>query len=53
MAGVTYKQSGVDETGKVIGDHAATGLRPRFLPLLASKGIHLPADMFAPQGGKK
>ncbi|UCH36151.1 MAG: CpaF family protein [Armatimonadota bacterium] len=48
-----YKQSGVDETGKVIGEHVATGLRPGFLPLLASKGIHLPADMFAPQGGKK
>jgi pilus assembly protein CpaF len=48
-----YKQSGVDESGKVIGEHTATGLRPRFLPLLQSRGIHLAPDMFAPQGGSK
>ena len=49
-----YRQSGVDQsTGSVIGEHTATGLRPRLLPLLESRGIHLAPDMFAPQGGKK
>jgi len=48
-----YRQTGVDATGKVIGEHMATGLRPRFLPLLESKGVHLSPEIFAPQGGKK
>jgi pilus assembly protein CpaF len=48
-----FKQTGVDAEGKVIGEHTATGLRPKFLPLLESKGIHLSPDIFAPQGGKR
>jgi pilus assembly protein CpaF len=48
-----YRQRGVDSAGKVIGEHVATGLRPKFLSLLDSRGIHLAADMFDPQGGKK
>jgi len=48
-----YRQSGVDDEGNVVGEHLAAGLRPKFLPLLESKGIHLDPDMFAPQGGKK
>jgi len=48
-----YRQSGVDADGKVVGEHSATGLRPKFLPLLQSRGIHLAPDMFAPNGGMK
>ena len=48
-----YRQRGLDENGKVIGEHVATGLRPKFLPLLESRGIHLSADMFDPKGGDK
>jgi pilus assembly protein CpaF len=48
-----YRQTGVDATGKVIGEHIATGLRPRFLPLLESKGIHLAPEIFAPRGAEK
>jgi len=48
-----YNQSGVDEEGKVVGQHTATGLRPKFLSRLKSKGIHLSPDMFAPTGGQK
>jgi pilus assembly protein CpaF len=48
-----YRQRGLDEHGKVIGEHVATGLRPKFLPLLESRGIHLSADMFDPKGGDK
>ena len=48
-----YRQHGVDDEGNVIGEHVATGLRPKFLALLESKGIHLSPDMFAPPGGQK
>jgi len=43
-----YRQQGVDETGKVIGEHTATGLRPKFLSLLASRGMRISADLFDP-----
>ena len=48
-----YRQRSVDAEGKVIGQHEATGLRPKFLSLLESKGIHLSPEMFAPPGGGK
>ena len=46
-----YRQHGLDEKGNVIGEHFATGLRPKFLPLLESKGIHISPEMFAPPAG--
>jgi len=48
-----YRQQGVDQDGKVIGEHVATGLRPRILPLLESRGIYLSPDIFKQPGGKK
>ena len=48
-----YRQQGVDENGKVVGEHAPTGLRPKFLSVLQSQGVHVSADMFDPQGGRK
>jgi pilus assembly protein CpaF len=48
-----YRQRGVDENGNVVGEHVATGLRPKFLPFLESKGIHVAPEMFAPPGGGK
>lgn len=48
-----YRQHGVDQEGRVIGQHVATGLRPKFLPLLESKGIYLSPELFTPPGGKK
>ena len=42
-----HRQHGVDAEGRVVGEHAATGLRPKFLDLLESKGIQLPPEMFA------
>ncbi|HEY3379243.1 MAG TPA: CpaF family protein [Armatimonadota bacterium] len=48
-----FRQYGVDKDGKVIGEHVATGLRPKFLPLLESKGIFLPNDIFTPRGERK
>jgi len=48
-----FRQHGVDADGKIIGEHVATGLRPRFISLLESKGIELSTDFFAPPGGRK
>ncbi len=41
-----FVQTGVDEKGKVIGKHVATGIRPRFADLAKAKGIDLPEDLF-------
>jgi pilus assembly protein CpaF len=41
-----FKQEGVDAYGKVIGHHAATGLRPQCLDRIAQHGVVLPASVF-------
>jgi pilus assembly protein CpaF len=41
-----FHQKGIDEHGKVVGEHAATGLRPRCIDRLAQQGIDLPAGIF-------
>ncbi len=45
-----YKQHGVDEEGKVIGEHTYTGLRPRFADNLLTQGVELPAELFEAWG---
>jgi pilus assembly protein CpaF len=47
-----YRQYGVDAEGRTVGEHLATGLRPKFLGLLESKGIHLSPEIFAPRRDK-
>jgi pilus assembly protein CpaF len=46
-----YK-AGIDEDGKFRGGLLATGLRPRFVDRLAEQGIKIPAEVFAPDGGR-
>lgn len=41
-----FRQSGVDSNGKVQGIFAATGIRPRFVDLLESRGLSLSPDIF-------
>jgi pilus assembly protein CpaF len=41
-----FKHEGVDQSGKVIGRHAATGLRPKFMDRLFQHGMELPASIF-------
>ncbi len=41
-----YQQHGVDENGKVAGEHAATGLRPKFMDRLREHGIDVHASVF-------
>ena len=43
-----YRQTGIDEHGKVLGYFQATGVRPKFAERLRSQGIALPDAMFDP-----
>jgi pilus assembly protein CpaF len=45
--------AGIDEEGKFRGDLQATGLRPKFTEYLTDRGIALPAEVFAPDGGRR
>src|SRR5262245_36013359 len=42
----TFKKTGIDQDGKVIGAFRATGIRPKCADLLATAGHPLPMDMF-------
>jgi pilus assembly protein CpaF len=41
-----HRKRGVRDTGEVLGEFVATGIRPKFAERLAVTGIHLPATMF-------
>ena len=41
-----YRRRGIRETGEVLGDFIATGVRPKFAERLLVSGIHLPASLF-------
>jgi pilus assembly protein CpaF len=41
-----YKKRGVKDTGEVLGDFVATGVRPKFAEKLMVSGIHFPMSMF-------
>ncbi|MBI3946125.1 MAG: Flp pilus assembly complex ATPase component TadA, partial [Armatimonadetes bacterium] len=41
-----FEQTGMTADGRVIGEHRATGLRPRVLSRLDAAGIHLPPSLF-------
>ncbi len=43
----TYEQQGVSEDGKVLGSFRSTGVLPKCLQSLESKGVRLPASIFA------
>jgi pilus assembly protein CpaF len=43
----TFVQTGVDEEKKVVGEFRYTGVRPKFLDLLISKGIPVDMNLFA------
>jgi pilus assembly protein CpaF len=42
----TFRKRGVRETGEVLGEFVATGVRPKFAEKLAVAGINLPLSMF-------
>jgi pilus assembly protein CpaF len=41
-----FRQTGVDERGKIVGKLAPTGVRPKFYERLETSGIHIPASVF-------
>ena len=41
-----YRKRGIRDNGEVLGDFAATGVRPKFAERLLVSGIQLPASMF-------
>jgi pilus assembly protein CpaF len=41
-----FKKRGIKESGEVVGEFMATGIRPRFAERLNVAGVHLPAAMF-------
>jgi pilus assembly protein CpaF len=43
----TFKQSGFDKKGKVIGQHLATGNIPKFVHTLRRRGVEVDINMFA------
>ncbi|MFC4557607.1 CpaF family protein [Virgibacillus kekensis] len=43
----TFRQSGLDENGKIIGKLVPTGIRPKFYERMEYEGIHLPPSIFA------
>jgi pilus assembly protein CpaF len=42
-----FEQSGIDESGKVLGHLAPTGIRSKFVEQMRSHGIDLPPSVFA------
>jgi len=46
-----YRQEGYDHDGKAKGHFVATGIRPKFLSKLETRGIVLPAEVFNPSTG--
>jgi pilus assembly protein CpaF len=45
----TFNQAGVDPEGRILGQMAATGLRPSFADKFALAGIQLPESVFMPK----
>jgi pilus assembly protein CpaF len=43
-----FRRQGLSKDGKVLGDYETTGVRPRFMDVLAARGMELPSVTFAP-----
>jgi len=48
-----FKQTGVDEAGRVMGTHAPTGILPKFLDIIDAEGVELSREIFFPKDGMK
>ncbi len=44
-----FRQTGIDQDGRVLGHSRGTGLRPRFVDRFEQYGIYLPPNIFAPR----
>jgi pilus assembly protein CpaF len=43
-----FRRKGRGPLGEVIGEFEPSGIRPKFVEMLAARGLHLPAGLFAP-----
>ena len=43
-----FRRESTDDRGIIHGNYWATGIRPKFAPLLETRGIHLPRELFSP-----
>jgi pilus assembly protein CpaF len=43
-----FKRAGIGKNGEVLGDFETTGVRPRFMDVLAQRGLDTPSVSFAP-----
>lgn len=41
-----FEQTGIDSSGRVLGKHKATGLRPKFIDRLHKEGVKLTSEIF-------
>jgi pilus assembly protein CpaF len=41
-----FEQTGIDSSGRVLGKHKSTGLRPKFIDKLHRDGVKLTSDIF-------
>jgi pilus assembly protein CpaF len=46
-----FKQQGIDDQGRIIGDFKPSGILPKFLSTLDTYGIELSREIFFPKGG--
>ncbi|WP_306120807.1 MULTISPECIES: CpaF family protein [unclassified Roseitalea] len=44
----TFRRTGMDADGRILGHFEATGIRPRFLEELIATGVEFPGDYFDP-----
>lgn len=43
-----FKRRGRGPNGEVMGEYESTGVRPKFIEVMSSRGITIPTDIFAP-----
>jgi len=43
----TFEQTGFGDKGQILGRHQATGIIPKFMPLLQNAGEHVPQEIFS------
>lgn len=42
-----FVQTGVDDSGKILGDFVSTGIRPNFMEKIETNGIKIPPNLFS------
>jgi pilus assembly protein CpaF len=44
-----FRRQGLGPKGEVLGDYEPTGIRPKFMEVLISRGVSLPLEIFTPK----